>query len=320
MVSHQTRRIRLLLWSCGAALALFACLQAIKPRLETPPVRAEIQAPPEVKAILKKSCYNCHSNETKLAWFDQVVPIYWIVAHDVHRARKHVNFSEIGELPVADQKAALFDAVNQIQLGAMPLPAYRKVHPEAVVMPAQLEVLKRYLMPEPPAVAGIPSDIPTITAPPPSLDTINALNAHVQDTLGGVPFDPTYKTWHQIGITERLDNNTIRVVLANDIAINAITRGQFNPWPDGTKIAKATWREQRDETGLLRTGPFVQVEMMARDREKYKRTAGWGWGRWLGNDLRPDPKTADLNNACIDCHSPMRANDYVFTMPIKDKK
>ena len=123
--------LQLLLRLCGIALLLFGGLQFVRPELKNPPVRVDIQAPPEVKAILKHSCYSCHSNETELPWFDRLVPAYWIVSRDVHQGRAHLNFSEIGALPEAQQKLALFDAFNQIQLGAMPLPRYRTVHPDS---------------------------------------------------------------------------------------------------------------------------------------------------------------------------------------------
>src|ERR1700730_2441822 len=124
----KTRYFRLLLRFFGIGLLLFAGVQFVRPALRHPPVTAEIQAPAEVRAIFKHSCYNCHSNETELAWFDRIVPAYWIVSRDVRRARTHLNFSEIGALPEEQQKLALFDAFNQIRLGAMPLPSYRNVH------------------------------------------------------------------------------------------------------------------------------------------------------------------------------------------------
>jgi len=37
-----------------------------------------------------------------------------------------------------------------------------------------------------------------------------------------------------------------------------------------------------------------QVELMIRDRERYRTTAGWGWGRWIGMDLKPDGQTLDF--------------------------
>jgi hypothetical protein len=56
---------------------------------------------------------------------------------------------------------------------------------------------------------------------------------------------------------------------------------------------------------------------MIRDREKYNATAGWGWGRWIGTDLKPDGHTPDFaSRQCLDCHHAVGGNDYVFTMPI----
>src|ERR1700733_6399069 len=133
----------------------FVGMQFVRPEIGNPPVTAEIHAPAEVRQVLRKSCYNCHSNETKLAWFDQIVPAYWAVASDVKTARAHLNFSEIGRSPEAQQKAALFEAVNMIQMGAMPLPAYLKLHPDAEVSAEDLVVLRNYLT-TPPSGASVP--------------------------------------------------------------------------------------------------------------------------------------------------------------------
>jgi Haem-binding domain len=100
----------------------FLTLQFIRPKLTNSPMGAELQAAPEVLQVLKTSCYNCHSNETQLSWFDKLVPAYWLVAHDVRKTRKHLNFSEIGQLSPAQQRATLFEALSHIELGAMALP------------------------------------------------------------------------------------------------------------------------------------------------------------------------------------------------------
>jgi hypothetical protein len=109
-----------------ALFLVFLGLQLVRPELKNSPVTADLQAPPEIKQILKKSCYDCHSNETTLKWFDQVVPAYWLVASDVKQGRMHLNFSELGAQPAAKQKATLFEAVDQIQLGAMPPASYTR--------------------------------------------------------------------------------------------------------------------------------------------------------------------------------------------------
>jgi hypothetical protein len=242
--------------------------------------------------------------------------VSWLVANDVKRARKHLNFSDIGKLPISDQRLLLFDAVNQIQLGAMPLENYRLVHSGSSVTPEKLETLRKYVASQAPPDPSVSRDVQAAEDGRESRVSSDVSGSEVQDTIGGVSFNPDYKFWRQIGITERRDNNTIRAVLGNDVAIKAIADRHINPWPDGAILAKVTWHEQGDGTGLVRAADFVQVEMMKRDRKKYRSTSGWGWGRWLGSRLRPDAKTADLRNACIDCHAPMRHNDYVFTMPM----
>lgn len=311
--------MRLIAKLAGLACVAFAGLQFVRPTLKNPPVTAEIQAPPQVRAILKKSCYNCHSNETVLPWFDQVVPAYWLVADDVKTARAHLNFSEIGKLPPEVQRATLFEAVTHIQLGAMPLPSYLHVHPEAAVTRDELAVLKAYLDP----FTEIPAPNAVLTAA--GDDQFRSWTggtgqaAAVQPEPNGLPFFPDYKNWREISTTDRRDNHTMRVIAGNDIAIKAIESKQVHPWPDGTVFAKIAWDEVPDDKGVLHADQFKQVEFMVKDKAKYASTAGWGWGRWRGMDLKPYGKDARFTGECVNCHQPVKDNDFVYTMPVERK-
>jgi len=291
----------------------FVAIQFLRPAIPHPPVTAELQAPEPVKQILRNSCYNCHSNETRLWWFDQIAPAYWLVAYDVKTARAHLNFSEIGKLPPAVQKATLYEAVNQIALGAMPLPRYRHVHPEAAITPAQLATLKDYLQPFAPQPAPVPAtqaaDAPEQAPPAPP--------SPVENEPNGVAFLPDYKNWRPISSTDRGDNHTMRVILGNDIAIQAIAGKNIQPWPDGAAFAKVAWQEAPDLNDIIRPGKFVQVELMVKDKTRYAATAGWGWGRWRGTDLMPYGKGAHFDRECVACHRPVRDNDWVYTMPLE---
>jgi hypothetical protein len=285
---------------------VFLVLQATKPTLVNPPVSADLKAPPEVKQILRNACYNCHSNETKLSWFDAPIPAYWLVVRDVGKARKHVNFSEIGNLQAAQQNGILFEAVNQIQFGAMPLRSYRYTHPEAAITPEQLAVLKDYLIRTAPhAIRG--GEVPAVTAHG---------SGPVSPAPNGIAFLPDYKNWRAVSSTDRFDNNTIRQILGNDIAIRAIASNHTNPWPDGTAFAKVAWAKRVDDEGIERPGSFAQVEFMIRDSGKYSATRNWGFARWRGADLKPYGKDASFVNECVGCHEPLRNNDYVFTKPV----
>ena len=293
-----------------AGVILFALLQFVRPAIPTKTASAEIQAPPAVRKIIEKDCYSCHSDEKRLAWFDQIVPAYWLVRHDILRAREHLNFTTLGSKPLAAQRSALFEAVNMIQLGAMPLPQFVALHPDARVTPEELATLKTYLAPwsQPPApasAAGTKADIPA-----------KASLASVPPELNGLPFEADFESWKLISATDRGDNNTIRFILGNDIAVNAAASGNISPWPDGARLAKIAWQQELGEDALVHAGKFVQVEFMVKDAQRYKSTDGWGWGRWRGIDLKPYGNDAHLANECTGCHLPMRGDDYVYTLPI----
>src|ERR1700733_1022292 len=68
-------------------------IQFIRPSLHDSPARAALTTPPEVTEILQRACYDSHSNETKLKWFDEIAPAYWIVADHIKKGRKGLNFS-----------------------------------------------------------------------------------------------------------------------------------------------------------------------------------------------------------------------------------
>jgi Haem-binding domain/Cytochrome P460 len=314
---------RTIFWIVAALAVACASIQFIRPALPNPPVTADLQAPPEVKQILRTSCYNCHSNQTVLSWFDQPVPAYWLVVQDVREGRKHLNFSEIGKLPAAQQQGILFEAVSQIELGAMPLPAYKRVHPESVITREQLAVLKNYLTP-PAQPAATAAEIGIADAQYEQWIQSGSVAGRVTQAVApapnGIAFLPEYKDWKAISSTERFDNRTMRVILGNDVAVEAIAKNHINPWPDGTAFAKVAWFQQPDEKGLVRTGPFFQVEFMIRDSQKYAGTKGWGWARWRGADLKPYGKDVTFTKECVGCHKPLASTNYVFTSPIRGQQ
>jgi Haem-binding domain/Cytochrome P460 len=252
-----------------AALAVFALLQVVRPSIPEKPATAEIQAPPQVKQVLEKDCYSCHSDRRRLSWFDQIVPGYWLVRHDILTARAHLNFSTLGAKPAAVQKATLYEAVNMVQLGAMPLPQFLKLHPDARVTADELAILKTYLAPWTPALQ------PTANAPPEGEVPARVSLTAVAPELNGLPFDPNFESWKPLSTTDRGDNNTFRFILGNDVAVKAAQTGSISPWPDGAKFAKVTWQKAAGADGLVHPGKFVQVELMVKNASDYKDSEGW---------------------------------------------
>lgn len=298
----------------------FVLIQFARPKLPNPPVTAEIQVPNDVKQILRTACYNCHSNETTLSWFDEPVPAYWLVVRDVKEGRAHLNFSEIGKLPTEQQRASLYEAISQIELGAMPLAPYKHLHPESVITPDQLGVLKNYLLQ---SSFGEPTSPAEAAAADAQYDKWIPSEGAVQAVApapNGIAFLADYKNWRAISSTERFDNNTMRQILGNDVAIRAIANKEINPWPDGTAFAKVAWLQQRGSNGSVQAGSFFQVELMIRDSKKYASTKGWGWARWRGAELKPYGKDSHFARECVGCHKPLVNTNYVFTAPIQGQE
>jgi hypothetical protein len=305
-------------------IVVFALLQFIRPSIPVEPATAELHAPPEVRHILEKDCYSCHSDQRRLAWFDNIVPGYWLVRHDILTARQHLNFSTLGSKPAAAEKAALYEAVNMAQLGAMPLPQFRLLHPDAKMTPAELATLKAYLAPWKPAVdqpGSAPHSIGKTDAAPAAVQEAAPVSlATVAAEPDGFAFDSSFESWKPISTTDRGDNNTIRLILGNDVAVKAAQSGEISPWPDGARFAKIAWQQQPGPDGLVHPGKFVQVELMVKSAQRYKATEGWGWGRWRGASLKPYGADAHFMNECTGCHQPLRGNDYIYSLPISNAK
>ncbi|WP_235526133.1 heme-binding domain-containing protein [Pedobacter sp. Leaf216] len=297
-------------------VVLLVSLQFFRPRLDDPPVTQDFQAPKAVKNILVRACYDCHSNETKLRWYDQVQPVYWQVAAHVRDGRKGLNFSNWDKLAPADRKAKLWEAVNQIEQGAMPVKSYQVVHPNARVSPKDLIVLKKYLTS---MIHDLPEDTAKINAFEHQRKSLVSVDRQkLPKTLNDITYLPDYKNWQVISTSDRFDNGTMRVIYGNDIAVNAVKTNHNNPWPDGTIFAKAAWDKLEDRNGNVTTGAFKQVEYMIKNAEKYRSTNGWGFARFKTPKLTPYGKTAIFTTECMNCHKPMKDNDYVFTFPIKN--
>ena len=160
-----------------------------------------------------------------------------------------------------------------IQLGAMPLPQFAALHPGARVTPEELTILKAYLAPwSSDGNAGAVAS--SLIAEAPRKADLAAVPAE----FNGVAFQPGFEDWKPISFTDRGDNNTLRLILGNDIAVQAAKAGNISPWPDGTRFAKIAWQQAVGEDGLIHPGKFVQVEVMVKDCPTLQRFRRLGMG------------------------------------------
>jgi hypothetical protein len=135
---------RVLRWVLWISLAAFLLLQLKQVEHTNPPVRSEVEAPAEIKAILRRSCYDCHSHETRWPWYSWVAPASWFIAEDVEEGRDEMNFSDWPRLDPEEQEEIREEIREQVVDGEMPLPKYLLLHPRARLSGADQEALLRW--------------------------------------------------------------------------------------------------------------------------------------------------------------------------------
>lgn len=281
--------------------------------VSNPPVTGEIKVPAEVKEVLERACYDCHSNETRVRWYDRLPVVSTFVARDVTEARKHFNFSTWDSLSAYEQKSFLWEMYNMVNVGKMPLPIYTALHPGATVSATDLSVLKDYLNTL--IVSTVHDTARQQAAATQRLQwpqqPIAAGSLPVY--YNGIRHMPEYRNWQVMSTTSRFDNGTMRIMYANPVAMQAIKSSTIHPWPDGAVIVKLVWEKLEDGEGNVRPGKFINIQYMVRDSRKFKDTEGWGFARFDSPELKPY-SNADEPRKCISCHQAASDAGFVFDL------
>jgi hypothetical protein len=105
----------------------------------------EIQTTPEVKRILQKACYDCHSFETNYSVYSKIAPLSWGVHNHIKDGRKALNFSTWQDMDAKTKEARIDRLYDEVRLGFMPLPSYLMFHKDARLSASEKEVLKAWV-------------------------------------------------------------------------------------------------------------------------------------------------------------------------------
>jgi hypothetical protein len=114
----------------GILILLFLVIQLIPVPRTNPPEQTQLQwDSPHTQELATRACLDCHSNETRWPWYSKVAPVSWLVAFDVYRGRRALNFSEMNANPRFSREANRLTRI--IQEGEMPPSQYLILHPDA---------------------------------------------------------------------------------------------------------------------------------------------------------------------------------------------
>jgi Haem-binding domain len=128
-------------------LAVFVAIQLVPVQRTNPPfdpaiaLERSVALPSNVRAILDRSCKDCHSNETRWPGYGYVAPASWLLVRDVNEGREHLNFSEWGLQDAEAQRDSLIEICRQVRRGQMPLKPYGWIHSAARLTPDDVKTL-----------------------------------------------------------------------------------------------------------------------------------------------------------------------------------
>ncbi|RPJ56219.1 MAG: cytochrome C [Acidobacteria bacterium] len=129
--------------------ALLLMIQVFRPERSNPEAARELSLaaahpPAQVQQLFQSACFNCHSNQTVWPWYSEVAPFAWLIADDVKRGRRALNFSQWMSYDLAEKGHLLKETLEVLEEGEMPPWYYRLVHSNARLSPAQVASLTQW--------------------------------------------------------------------------------------------------------------------------------------------------------------------------------
>ena len=112
-----------------------------------PTERYNMNLPPDVETIMRRACFDCHTNETKWPLYARIAPGSWLMSRDVNKGRKHLNFSEWGATDEDERKLDMQNCWDQVEAGEMPPWFYiYPMHLHARLSQADKDTLKAWFL------------------------------------------------------------------------------------------------------------------------------------------------------------------------------
>ncbi|MGZ3931744.1 MAG: heme-binding domain-containing protein [Bacteroidia bacterium] len=101
-------------------------------------------SPADVAAVLRTSCYDCHSNEARYPWYTNIAPFSWWIKHHINEGRGHLNFSVWGTYKPKRAAHKLEECVEQVEEDEMPMSSYTWMHHDASLSDQQRLLLMNF--------------------------------------------------------------------------------------------------------------------------------------------------------------------------------
>jgi hypothetical protein len=99
----------------------------------------------KIQGILRTSCYDCHSNNTRYPWYANIQPGGWWLASHIREGKQELNFNEFGMYSLRRQQSKLKAIGNSIKDGTMPISSYTLIHKNARLSKAEQDLILNWI-------------------------------------------------------------------------------------------------------------------------------------------------------------------------------
>lgn len=129
--------MKVMKWIATAGLVLLVAAQFVRPARTNPmsdesgAIHSHVEMDPAVSDVLRRACYDCHSNATDWPWYSEVAPASWFLVSHVNDGRRHLSFSEWAGYDRKKAARKMHEIDEEVSSKAMPLSSYTLLHPEA---------------------------------------------------------------------------------------------------------------------------------------------------------------------------------------------
>jgi hypothetical protein len=133
-----------------AVLMVFMGIQFIRPPKNEGVADASsdithfVTVPDTVRKILKRSCYDCHSNHTNYPWYARISPASLWLARHIKEGKAELNFTDFAQYSRRRMNTKLSSIAEQVEEREMPLKSYLWMHGAARLSGEEIRLISRW--------------------------------------------------------------------------------------------------------------------------------------------------------------------------------
>lgn len=94
-----------------------------------------------IESILKKACFDCHTDKTVYPWYGKITPINYLISHHVKEGKEHINFSNWNNYSLDKKEHKMEELYEEVEEKHMPLKSYKTFHSDAKLSSNEIDDL-----------------------------------------------------------------------------------------------------------------------------------------------------------------------------------